>query len=457
MATMLHELLEQMAVETEARERPQAILQMDNDTILLVDDEPGVLSALTRALRNTGYQVLTSGGAGEALSIMETTKIKVIVSDEQMVGMKGSELLAEVQKRFPHTIRILLTGHATLEAATRAVNVGGIYRFLTKPWDDGMLRLALSAATEKYNSDAEKRRLQDALLQSEERYRTVVEFSPHAVVVHRDGTIIYANPAAIRLFGAMSRQDLAGSPLIDRIHPDYRQTVLERVLKMATEGVSSPMIEMKYLRLDGTIITVETQWTPILYDGLPAIHSAILDITGRKRAEEALQLLHNGLEHLVVERTEELRRANEALTAQSRELEQTNTALHVLLRNREEELRQTEQKIVANLQKLVSPYIGELKQIHLSPGQSNYLEIIDANLQQVISPFLQNLTARYSTFTSREIQVANLIVVGKSSKEIAFLVNSAPRSIEFHRNNIRKKLGLHGKVTNLRSFLLTLS
>ncbi|MFZ4440129.1 MAG: ATP-binding protein [Syntrophales bacterium] len=286
MATMLHELLEQMVVETEARERLQAILQMDNDTVLLVDDEPGVLSALTRALRNTGYQVLTSGSAGEALSIMETTKIKVIVSDEQMVGMKGSELLAEVQKRFPHTIRILLTGHATLEAATRAVNVGGIYRFLTKPWDDGVLRLALSAAVEKYNMEDKNLILQDAFRQSEERYRTVVEQSPQAVVVQRELKIIYANPAASRIFGATSLKDLAGSSILDRIHPGDHQATLERVQKVACEGVSVPMAERRYRKFDGTIIDCEVQGTPILYDGLPAIHTAIQDITERKQAEE---------------------------------------------------------------------------------------------------------------------------------------------------------------------------
>ena len=258
------------------------------DTVLLVDDEPSVLSALTRALRNIGYELLTAGSASEALAIMETTQIKVIVSDEQMIGMKGSELLAEVQTRFPHTVRILLTGHATLEAATLAVNVGGIYRFLTKPWDDAMLRLALSAATEKYNLEAEKRRLVDALQRSEERYRTVVEQSPQAVVVHRNGTIIYANPAAIRMFGATSLQDVAGSPILDRVHPDDHPTVLARVRKATSQGqgASSPIIELKYLKLDGTVFTGEVQGTPILYDGVAAIHTAIHDITERKQAEE---------------------------------------------------------------------------------------------------------------------------------------------------------------------------
>jgi len=129
------------------------------DTILLVDDEVNVLSALTRALIDDPYEVLTASGGRQALEIMEGKNIKAIVSDERMVGMQGSELLAEVRKRSPHTVRILLTGHATLEAAMRAVNEGEIYRFFTKPWDDTQLRFALMSAVEKHDLEAENRRL----------------------------------------------------------------------------------------------------------------------------------------------------------------------------------------------------------------------------------------------------------------------------------------------------------
>lgn len=129
------------------------------DTILLVDDEANVLSALNRALVDDSYEVLTASGGPQALEIIAGKTIKVIVSDERMVGMQGSELLAEVKRRSPQTVRILLTGHATLEAAMRAVNEGEIYRFFTKPWDDTQLRFALMSAVEKFNLEAENRRL----------------------------------------------------------------------------------------------------------------------------------------------------------------------------------------------------------------------------------------------------------------------------------------------------------
>jgi len=130
-----------------------------NNTIMLVDDESNVLSALTRALLDDPYEILTASGGREALEVMEGKTIKAIVSDERMIGMQGSELLAEVKRRSPHTVRILLTGHATLEAAMRAVNEGEIYRFFTKPWDDMQIRFALLSAIEKYDLEAENRRL----------------------------------------------------------------------------------------------------------------------------------------------------------------------------------------------------------------------------------------------------------------------------------------------------------
>src|SRR5512133_2723131 len=130
-----------------------------NDLVMLVDDEANVLSALTRALIDEPFEVITASSGQEALEIMEGKTLKVIVSDERMVGMQGSELLAEVKRRSPHTVRILLTGHATLDAAMRAVNVGEIYRFFLKPWDDTQLCCALKSAIEKYDLETENRRL----------------------------------------------------------------------------------------------------------------------------------------------------------------------------------------------------------------------------------------------------------------------------------------------------------
>lgn len=130
-----------------------------NNRILLVDDESHVLSALKRALFDEPLNIVSVTSAEEALIIMKNEHFKVVISDERMLGMQGSEFLTQVRTKYPHTIRIMLTGHATLEAAMKAVNEGEIYRFFSKPWDDTDIKFAIRSAIEKYDLEAENRRL----------------------------------------------------------------------------------------------------------------------------------------------------------------------------------------------------------------------------------------------------------------------------------------------------------
>lgn len=127
--------------------------------ILIVDDEPHVISALVRGLDEEPYQVMGAPGAEEALRLMSLHRFKVVISDEKMPGMDGAEFLGIVKALYPETVRIMLTGHASIEATMRAVNSGEIYRFFTKPWNDTELKLALKSALEKYDLEEENRRL----------------------------------------------------------------------------------------------------------------------------------------------------------------------------------------------------------------------------------------------------------------------------------------------------------
>lgn len=129
------------------------------NTILLVDDEINVLSALTRSLMDEPFEVVTAQSGEEALKLLESRRFKLVISDERMSGMQGSELLAAIKDNYPETVRMLLTGHATLESALKAVNQGEIYRFFTKPWNDLELKFAIRSALEKYDLEAENRRL----------------------------------------------------------------------------------------------------------------------------------------------------------------------------------------------------------------------------------------------------------------------------------------------------------
>jgi DNA-binding CsgD family transcriptional regulator len=165
--------------------------------------------------------------------------------------------------------------------------------------------------------------------------------------------------------------------------------------------------------------------------------SSLIDIADQKHAEDQLKKRERSLER------------------ESRRLKEANIALKVLLKQRTEDRREMEKKVLSNVRRLVFPYMAKLKKTPLSPTQSSLLQIAEKNLQNVISPFLQTLSAHYPALTPRETDIVNLVKEGKTAKEIAELLNSSVRSVEFHKNNIRQKLGLRNQKTGLRSHLLS--
>jgi two-component system probable response regulator PhcQ len=130
-----------------------------NATILLVDDEPNVTDALKRALRREPYEILTAISGPSALELLERQHVDVVISDEQMPGMSGSVFLSAVRKQFPHTIRMILSGQASLEAAVRAINEGEVYRFFLKPCNPVDLAFTVQQALAHKRLEEQSRRL----------------------------------------------------------------------------------------------------------------------------------------------------------------------------------------------------------------------------------------------------------------------------------------------------------
>jgi PAS domain S-box-containing protein len=135
----------------------------------------------------------------------------------------------------------------------------------------------------------ERRRVQAALHESEERYRRLVELSPEPSAVHCNGELVYINPAGAQLVGARHPDDLIGRSILEFVHPDYRDQVVARVRQVQQEHQLGELAEEKFVRLDGGIINVEVVAIPTIYQGRAATHVVIRDITARKRAEEALR------------------------------------------------------------------------------------------------------------------------------------------------------------------------
>jgi len=200
------------------------------------------------------------------------------------------------------------------------------------------------------------------------------------------------------------------------------------------------------------------------------------DISAQKKAERELRKYHDHLEELVEERTaalakinvqleqeiEERIRAEEALRkqevelkAQSHHLAEVNTALKVLLKQREDDKKELGENVLSNVRELISPYLERLIKSRLNTNQKTLVNILDSNLNNLISPFISKLSFKYFNLTPMEIKVANLVKEGKTNKEIAELLCLSKNTILFHRYNIRGKLKLKNKKINLRSHLLS--
>lgn len=184
----------------------------------------------------------------------------------------------------------------------------------------------------------------------------------------------------------------------------------------------------------------------------------------RRELEMHAKSYRQNLEEIVKQRTAELLDKNAALSkretelkAKTKELEEVNSALKVLLKKREEDKTVLENNILINVKRTVAPYLQKLQKSKLNNEQQVYLSIIAENIHEIISPFIKELSSAYLSLSPTEIQVADLIKQGKTTKEIAAILNLSANTIMSHRYKIRSKLGILQKKINLYTFLQSLS
>jgi DNA-binding CsgD family transcriptional regulator len=237
-------------------------------------------------------------------------------------------------------------------------------------------------------------------------------------------------------------------------------------LKQLSKSDKSLTIVHEHYILDGTKRFFEIIASPLwskegTYKG---IVEAGRDITERKKAEKAVKTAMDELEVKVNERTtklkstiELLRKAKKKLRIHTGELEESNAALKVLLKQRENDRKEFEDNILSNMKHLILPYIEKLKKNRSLSDELDYFNILESNLNEIVSPFSSKLSFRYMDFTPKEILVAGLVKDGKQDKDIVEILNVSPNTAKTHRQNIRKKLGISGKKINLRTKLLSLN
>jgi PAS domain S-box-containing protein len=286
---------------------------------------------------------------------------------------------------------------------------------------------------------SDQKRAEAARRESDKRFRAVFEAAPLGITLaDEDGRFLEANRFFHTMLG-FRRDEIRSMNFIDITHPDDREETMRNADRVREGKTDHYIMEKQYLKKDGSTIWGIVRATAIK-DPSGKIQywiGLMEDITERKQTQQQL-----------MDRERELEDKN-------RNLEEVNTALRVLLKKRDEDRRELENRFILNLKELVNPYVDKLKNEKLDEKQKAFISIIESNLEDVISPFSQRLTLKFLNFTPSELRIANLIKQGKTTKEIAHLLNLSPRTVESHRDNIRKKIGIKKKKANLRTHLLS--
>ena len=312
--------------------------------------------------------------------------------------------------------------------------------------------------------------------ESNEQDQFLTEQGSDAIfLVDADGRIFKVNKKAEDLLGYTMKELLRMR--YTQLHP---QEGLEYAINSFQQMVADNRAYAKDVimqRKDGKEIPVDITATLIDHDGRKIIRGSIRDVTERKKCEDELREAKGMLEQQVQERTAELIMKNRQLEADmeerktyeqrlqtkrrkleqdAKQLTQLNAALKVLLKQRDTDKREVEEKILLNVKELVLPHLEKMKKRNLDQKSLSDLKIMEANLNNIISSFTHKLLSKFIVLTPKEIQIANMIREGRATKEIAEIMSVSLSAIKLHRYHIRNKLGLIDQKVNLRSYLFSL-
>jgi PAS domain S-box-containing protein len=263
--------------------------------------------------------------------------------------------------------------------------------------------------------------------EKENKYRELADLLPQTVFeIDKKGNLTFANRHGFETSG-YTQEDLSnGLNALKLFIPAHRDRARKNIRKVLS-GKKSPGNEYTALRKDGSTFPAIVYSGAIIRKGKSVgLRGILIDITERKQA------------------LAQMKEKEGALKAKKQELQEVNAALRVLLKGRDRDRAEFEEKVLSNVKELVTPYIGKLQKTRLDTKQATYVRILESNLSDIVSPFVRQLSSRYSALTPTEIQVAQLIREGQ---------NSSKRTIESHRQSIRIKLGIKDTKANLRSHL----
>ena len=283
----------------------------------------------------------------------------------------------------------------------------------------------------------ERKLFEKRLQESENLYRVIFENTgTAALIVENDMTISLINSEFEKLTGYLKKDWEGKKKWTEYVVKEDLPRMKRYHRRRRLDPNSAPRnYEYRVMDSQGRIKNVFN--TIAMIPGTKKSISSLTDITAWKETEKRLRLREEELEN------------------KSRNLRELNTALRVLLKQREDDRQELEDKVISNVKEFVLPYVEKIKNNKMTPSDSVYVDIMESNLREIISPFSRKLSSKYKELTPKEIQIANFIKEGKTSKEIADILNVSKSAIDIHRYRLRNKLGLNNQKVNLRSHLIT--
>jgi PAS domain S-box-containing protein len=411
--------------------------------ILVIDDEPILQKTMYKILKNENYDILFAGNGMEGLEKTRKEKPDLIFLDLRMPEMDGFGFLERIQisPDDPYHV-VVITGHGDDKEVEHSFALG-VNFFLRKPLSLVEVRCIAKRCLEMKTNERElhnhRRNLEQMVMDRTLALMNQVRFQQN--LIDSIPVPIYFKDTDLHFLGCnkafedslgLTRDYIVGRKGQDILPADLAREHHIKDLQLLKAGESKPY-EVSYVYPD------ETEHDFLVFKALyynkdrsvGGLIGTELDITERKQA------------HLQVE-------------MHSKELENTNTALRVLLKQVNENKTQMEARVLDTFARLIAPYLDTLEDNLASTPQEEYIKVIRENFSKITSSFSMTLSSSYLGLSPREIQIADLVRHGRTNKEAARILNISINAVEFHRNNLRKKLGIQNRKVNLRTHLLAM-
>ena len=416
---------------------------MEIPKILIIDDEKAIQTAMQKALKNEGYALCFADNGKDGMKVLKKENPTLVFLDLRMPEMDGIEFLKKIKltHETPFTVAVI-TGHGDDKDIEQCYKLG-ITNFLRKPLSMTEVCCLAKRCIEAKKIELEladhRKNLQSLVDKQTGTIKKQLQFQQ--IIIDSIPTPIYFKDTELKLIGAntafcqwfgLKKNKVAGLTF-DKILPEAAAKNDRKKDDLLIKKGKTQEYQGKLETKDG--LRSDVVFTKAIFknenDEIAGVIGALFDVTEREQAQRKLAEKSQALKH-------------------------ANMSLRILIKQLSDAQSEDRVNNMPNLKELVMPSSEQLEAMLDSPTERGYLENIMLNLNRVTSNFSKQLAAMNLGLSPKEIQVADLIRIGLSNKESAIQMNVTKSTIEFHRDNLRKKLGLKHEKKNLRAYILAL-